>query len=65
MTDMNRDIEYNEIILTPKSHSGDEAVSVGGGGGGEGSSRRTHKVLEISLHYSPVKHEDVGRSGLT
>jgi len=63
--DINRDIKYNEISPdAPKSHSGDEAVGVGAGGGVEGSSRNIHEVLEISLHYFPVKH-DMVRSGLT
>lgn len=54
MTDISRDMKYNEISPdAPKSHS-DEAVSIGGGSGGVGSSRRTHSVLGISLSYFPI-----------
>lgn len=62
MTDIIREIGHNEISPNDfKADSGNEAVSVGGA---HSSARSTDKVLEISLHYSPSNHEDLGRSGL-
>lgn len=60
MTDIIRDIEGNEVSPDGLKANG-SAKSVGGA---HSSARSTHKVLEISLHYFPKNHEDLGRNDL-